>query len=309
VADKQTDLLCLGEPLVELNQQADGGYLAGIGGDTSNCAIAAARQGSQVAYLSRIGDDAFGRQLQACWSTEGVDASAVEVVDGAQTGVYFVSHDETGHHFSYRRAGSAASQLSVSTLASGAVKSAAILHLSGISLGISETAADASFAAIDVARQAGRAVSFDPNYRPALWPLARARALIHEAMSHCQIALPGLDDARLLTGLESPDEICDHYLKLGALVVALTLGAAGVMVATAERRELIAAHKVQAIDATGAGDTFDGAFLSQWGASGDAFAAARYANVAAALSTQGYGAVAPIPMRAQVESALNLAHD
>lgn len=309
MADKHTDLLCLGEPLVELNQQADGRYLAGIGGDTSNCAIAAARQSSQVAYLSRIGDDAFGRQLQACWASEGVDTSAVELVTGAQTGVYFVSHDESGHHFSYRRAGSAASQLDETMLDRQAVQSADILHLSGISLGISDTAADASFAAIDAARQAGRTVSFDPNYRPALWPLARARALIHEAMSHCQIALPGLDDARLLTGLETPDEICDHYLKLGAMVVALTLGAAGVMVATTERRETIAAHKVQPVDATGAGDCFDGAFLAQWNKSADAFAAARYANVAAALSTQGYGAVAPIPLRTEVESALSLARD
>ncbi|MFK7962470.1 MAG: sugar kinase [Burkholderiaceae bacterium] len=302
---KQTDLVCLGEPLIELNQQADGHYLPGIGGDTSNCAIAAARQGSRVAYLSRIGDDTFGQQLQACWASEAIDASAVQVVPEAQTGVYFVSHGEDGHQFSYRRAGSAASQMTPSALDYKVIEQTSVLHLSGISLGISNSAADACFAAIEAARQAGKTVSFDPNYRPALWPLPRARALIHEAMMLCQIALPGLDDARLLTGLTSADEICDLYLTRGAQIVALTMGAEGVILATPDQRERVAPYPVQAVDATGAGDTFDGTFLAQWMLTGDPFASARYANVAAALSTQGFGAVTPIPLREQVERVLH----
>ena len=298
------DILCAGEPLIELNQQADGRYLAGIGGDTSNAAIAAARQGARVGYLSQIGDDAFGRQLLQCWRDEQVDASAVTVHATAPTGLYFVNHDAEGHHFSYRRAGSAASLIRADQLPLAALAQARVLHLSGISLGISASAADASFAAIEAVRQAGGAVSFDPNYRPALWPLTRARALIHEAMAQCQIALPGLDDARLLTGLQEPDAIADFYLRLGVDIIGLTLGTDGVLVATAERRERIAPHRVQLVDATGAGDTFDGTFLAQWLQSGDAFAAARYGNAAAALSVQGFGAVTPIPRRAAVEGLL-----
>ncbi len=87
-------------------------------------------------------------------------------------------------------------------------------------------------------------------------------------------------------------------------IVALTLGAAGTLVATPAERQLIAGRKVDAVDATGAGDTFDGAFLAELAAGRDPFMAADYANAAAALSTMGYGAVAPMPRREQVEAFL-----
>jgi 2-dehydro-3-deoxygluconokinase len=107
-----------------------------------------------------------------------------------------------------------------------------------------------------------------------------------------------------LTGFADPERIVDFYLGLGPQVVALTLGAGGVLVATADRRESIPPRPARVVDATGAGDVFDGAFLAEYLRLGDPFAAARYANVAAALSTEGYGAVAPIPRRAAVEVAL-----
>lgn len=110
------DILCLGEPMLEFNEQPDGRYLAGHGGDTSNCAIAAARQGASVGYVTRIGDDAFGDSFLKLWAAEGVDASRVEKDPDAHTGIYFVTHDETGHRFSYFRAGSAASRMSPETL-------------------------------------------------------------------------------------------------------------------------------------------------------------------------------------------------
>ena len=106
-----TDLWCLGEPLLEFNQQPDGRYLPGHGGDTSNCAIAAARQGASVGYLTRVGQDAFGQSFLELWDAEGVDTSCVESDPEAHTGIYFVTHNESGHQFSYFRAGSAASRM------------------------------------------------------------------------------------------------------------------------------------------------------------------------------------------------------
>ena len=87
----------------------------------------------------------------------------------------------------------------------------------------------------------------------------------------------------------------------------LKLGKAGAVVATAKARERVPARTVKAVDATGAGDCFDGAFLAEFVRIGDPFAAARFANAAAALSTLGYGAVAPLPRRAEVEAALEKA--
>jgi 2-dehydro-3-deoxygluconokinase len=299
------DLLAIGEALVELNQPSDGApFVQGFGGDTSNAMIAAARLGADAAYFTAVGADRFGEALTALWVREGVDASRIVVSGGAHTGLYFVTHGAAGHEFSYMRAGSAASRIGESDLPQDRIRATKILHASGISQAISSSAADAVFSAIDIAREAKRLVSYDPNLRLKLWPLRRARAIIHEAMSLCDIALPGLDDAEALTGLREPDTIADFYLKLGAQVVVVKMGRGGALAATANRRERIYARAVKTVDATGAGDCFDGAFLAEYVRLSDPFAAARFANVAAALSTRGYGAVAPLPRRGEVEAAM-----
>lgn len=300
----QPDIICLGEPMLEFNQRPDGLYLAGHGGDTSNCAIAAARQGASVGYWTRLGADTFGDSFLTLWSEEQVDTSRIERDDQAHTGIYFVTHTESGHQFSYFRAGSAASRMIPDQMPEDYIAGAKILHVSGISQAISESAADSVFRAIEIARAAGVKVSYDSNLRLTLWPIERARAVTHAAMARCHIALPGLDDAEHLTGLSDPEAIVDFYLNLGAEVVALTLGAKGTLVATPDERRQIAGRKVSPQDATGAGDTFDGAFLAEIAAGRDPFAAAQYANAAAALSTQGLGAVAPMPRRSDVEAFL-----
>jgi 2-dehydro-3-deoxygluconokinase len=299
------DLIAIGEALFELNQPSDGApFNPGFGGDTSNAMIAAARSGASTGYFTAVGADRFGQALVELWRAEGVDASRVIVNGGAHTGIYFVTHGPEGHEFSYLRAGSAASRVTEADVPADYIGAARLLHVSGISQAISSSATDAVFAAIDIARQRKVLVSYDTNLRLKLWPLTRAKAVIHEAMKSVDIALPGLDDARQLTGLDQPDAIVDFYLRLGAGIVALTLGKDGALVATPQRRERIASIRVEAIDATGAGDAFDGAFLAELLESADPFKAARFANAAAALSTRGYGAVPPLPTRAQTLAAL-----
>ncbi|WP_436641126.1 sugar kinase [Microbaculum sp. FT89] len=298
------DILCLGEPMLEFNQKPDGNYLPGHGGDTSNCAIAAARLGARVGYITHVGADTFGNSFMALWRTEGVDTTTVRQVSDAHTGIYFVTHGPDGHEFSYFRAGSASSRMGPDDLPVDALKAARILHVSGISQAISTTAADAVFSAIEIVKAAGGRVSYDTNLRLKLWPIERARAVTHAAMARADIALPGLEDARQLTGLEDPDAIADFYLGLGCGVVALTLGPEGTLIATAEERRRIGGRRVVAVDATAAGDAFDGAFLSRVVAGDDPFTAARFANAAAALSTLGYGAVAPMPRKDAVDAFL-----
>ncbi|RYY93259.1 MAG: sugar kinase, partial [Comamonadaceae bacterium] len=139
----RVDILALGEPMVEFNQTGDGGgrlYLQGFGGDTSNAAIAAARQGARVGYLSAVGDDVYGRMLRDLWSREGVDHAGVRTDADAFTAVYFVTHDAQGHQFSFFRAGSAASRMQPEQLPAERIAQARVLHLSGISAAISATA-------------------------------------------------------------------------------------------------------------------------------------------------------------------------
>ena len=303
------DILCMGEPMLELNQQpaAEDGrvlYLEGQGGDTSNAAIAAARSGASTGMVTAIGEDRPGDGFMALWRREGVDTTTVLRRADAQTGMYIVTHDERGHDFTFYRSGSAASRYRPEDVPEAAIRAAKILHVSGISQAISDSACDAVFRAIGIAKSAGVQVSYDTNLRLRLWPAARATAVIHAAIAHADVALPSLEDARVLTGLEAPEAISDFYLRLGCRLVLLKLGAAGVLVATAWKRVLVSGRRVAAVDATGAGDTFAGAFLARHVAGDDPVTAGRYANAAAALSTTGYGAVAPIPRRDAVEAFL-----
>jgi len=301
------DILAYGEPMVEFNQTGEGGrrlYLQGFGGDSSNFAIAAARQGAQVGYFSALGDDHHGRMLRSLWDEEGVDHGSVLTDAAAFTAIYFVTHGPSGHEFHFLRSGSAASRLTPADVPRARVTSAKVLHLSGISLAISASACDTGYAAIDAAREAGAKVSFDTNLRLKLWSIARARAVMSDVMRRADICLPSYDDVRTITGIEDADALVDHCLRLGAKTVALKLGERGAIVADAGQRHRIAPFPCKPVDATGAGDTFGGAFVARLVA-GDSLAdAGRYAAAAAALSTEGYGAVAPIPRAAEVRAAL-----
>ncbi|MDN7590927.1 sugar kinase [Burkholderia seminalis] len=293
------EILALGEAMIEFNQSQPGRpeFLQGFGGDTSNFCIAAARQGASTGFVSAIGDDPFGRLLAGMWQAEQVDTTYVRIDRTAPTGVYFVTHGVDGHQFDYLRAGSAASRYAAADLPLDALAAAKAVHLSGISLAISTSACDAAFAAIDHARRHGAKVSFDTNLRLKLWPLPRARAVMREALRQTDICLPSWDDVTALTGANDRDAIVDAMLEHGPQVVALKLGKEGAYVATPSERRVVPGFTVEAVDATGAGDCFGGAFVARIVAGDDPFAAARYANAAAALSTTGYGAVAPIPHR------------
>jgi 2-dehydro-3-deoxygluconokinase len=304
------DIVSLGEPMIEFNQTGDGGgrlYLQGYGGDSSNFAIAAARQGARVAYVSALGDDLYGRLLRDLWAAEGVDHTGVKTDAQAYTAIYFVTHDARGHHFSFFRSGSAASRMTPADLPRERIAVAKVLHLSGITLAISSSACDTAYAAIETARAGGVKVSFDTNLRLKLWPIDRARAVMSDVIAFCDLCLPSLDDMTAITGLTDADAIVDHCLRLGAKTVALKLGAQGALVADACTRHRIAAHPCKALDATGAGDTFGGAFVARLIAGDNLIAAGRYATIAAALSTEGYGAVDPIPDAKRVRAALDAA--
>ncbi len=299
------DLICFGEAMVELNQQKDNGYIEGIGGDTSNCAVAAARAGANVGVIGALGHDAFGQKICDLWKNENIHHDHIKRDAHHPTGIYLIHHDSYGHHFSYYRKNSAASHFGANQLPHEAIKKAKILHISGISLAISQTACDAVYEAIKIAKENNVKISFDTNYRPALWPLGRAQAIINHVASMADYLLPSYDDAFLLTGLKDSADICDFYHQRGAKNIALTLGSQGVFLSKEGQTETIAAQKVSVTDATGAGDTFDGNFLARILLGDDISQAAQYANIAASLSVQKYGAIASMPHQKQVKEIMN----
>jgi 2-dehydro-3-deoxygluconokinase len=254
--------------------------------------------------ITALGRDMPGDSFMRLWAREGVDTACVLRTERGPTGVYFVTHDAAGHHFLHYRTGSAAALYAPGDVPAAAIAAARVLYVSGISQGISASACDAVFAAIDVAERHGVKFAYDTNYRPRLWPPMRAAAVMHAAMARADYAFPGAEDVTILTGLTDPDAMLDFYLRLGSKVVVLKMGAAGAYVATTRARVRVPAYPVAAVDATGAGDTFCGSFLARVLAGDGPEAAARYAVVAAGLKCRGYGAVGPIPAAAEVWQAL-----
>lgn len=302
-----TDIICFGEPLVEFSQTQQPNahhYVQGYGGDACNTAVAASRQGASVGILTALGADKFSQSLRQLWYEEGIDASHVATNGASHTGIYFISYANGQHFFDYLRQGSAASLIGPADLPLEYIRNARYLHVSGISQAISDSACDAVFEALKIARQAGATTSYDTNLRLKLWPLERARATIHAGVALADIAMPGLEDARQLTGLEDPEAIVDYYLDLGPTMVVLKMGAQGVLLAHDGQRTYIKPLTVEPLDATGAGDIFDGVFLAQLAQGTAVVTAARAANAAAALSTLKQGAIESAPSRAQVEMAL-----
>jgi 2-dehydro-3-deoxygluconokinase len=311
-ADKRLDMVALGEAMLEFNQiqKEPPLYLQGFGGDTSNAVIAAARAGARTGYLTRIGQDHWGKRLLTLWHNEGVDTTGVQTDPLASTGVYFVSHDEAGHHFSYARAGSAASRMQVQDLSGSwqdCIAASQWLHVSGISLALSPSACETVLAAMRWARQNGTQVSLDSNLRLRLWSLTQAQQAMAQALLLCDLFLPSLEDMVALTGLTQAEDIARWSHAQGVPQVVIKLGAEGALCSQAGQLTHLPACPVQSVDATGAGDCFAGNLLARL-ASGESLSdAARYANAAAALSVQGHGAVAPLPRSAAVMQMLESA--
>ncbi|MFQ6551858.1 sugar kinase [Aestuariibius insulae] len=294
------DLLTLGEPLFEFAHISGDDWRSGHGGDVSNVAIAAARQGAKAGIVTRLGDDGFGQSFRDLWSTEGVDHSHTETDRNAPTGLYFIRQTDQGHVFDYRRAGSAAAQFAPETLPKEPLQKTKILHFSGITQAISDRSNEAALLAAQIAKEAGARISYDPNLRLKLWPLDKAQTQIERALKITDIALPGLDDAQQLTGLLDPEAIIALYHDLGPEIVALTMGAEGTLVSDNKTITHLLPLKVEAVDATGAGDCFDGTFLARLAAGDTPRDAAAYATTAAAISVTGHGAVSPIPVTEDV---------
>ena len=303
-----TEILALGEPLVEfvrLPDPVDGRavYRQGFGGDTSNAIIAAARQGAKTGYVTAVGGDPFGAALMELWQDEGVDTTTVQTRPQDPTGVYFVQPHASGRSFSYARRGSAASLYGPDDLPLDAIRAARVLHVSALSQAVSGAMRAAVRRASEVARAAGVLVSFDTNLRLNLWTLDEARAAIFDLLPLADIVMPSDDEAATLLGTTNEAAILARFGAQGARVVILKRGARGPLIRAGGETFEVPVPQVSAVDSTGAGDSFAGAWLAYYLETGDARIATDRAARVAAGTVSGYGAVDPIPRRAEVLAA------
>lgn len=270
--------------------------LLDVGGAEANLSIALARLGHTARFISRLGDDPFGRRVRAVLAAEGVDTSALMVDAGAPNGVFFREWLADGaRRVYYYRAGSAASRLTPGDLTSDQFAGARILHLTGITPALSSSCAAACIRAIELARAAGALVSFDPNFRPRLWSAVQARETLLPLMRAADIILMGHEDAQALLGSGDDQEALTAAAALGARIVVLKRAERGALaLVDGQRFEAPATPATRVIDPVGAGDGFDAGFLAGqlrgWGISESLTLGARVgaAAVAALGDYAGY---------------------
>lgn len=295
------DILCIGEPLIEFRHMDAKQYIKGYGGDVSNCCIAASRMGARSGIFTLLGDDEFGDDLVELWQKQGVYHDEVIRLHDGETGLYFIHYRHGNHEFTYRRKNSAASRLQPEHIGAANIEKAKVLHVSGISQAISDSACTAIGEAVAIAKQNSVLVCYDLNFRPRLCSAEIALRNLENLLDKVDILIPSIEDICLLYQTD------DHEAVLAKIsrqvpVIALTMGKEGAMIIQGDKRQLVEAIKVEPLDATGAGDIFDGSFLAEYIRHEDPLKAARFANVAAAISTTRHGAVDSMPTRKEVEA-------
>ncbi len=305
------DVVSLGECMVEMfcdGRIKDASlFTKAYGGDTLNTIVAARRLGSTAGFITKVGIDPFADFLLSNWRLEGIDLSQTKLVPGFN-GIYFISLMENGEReFTYYRPGSAASTLSPDDLDHKYIASAKILHTSGITQAISSTARDAALAAFKIARGAGVLTSFDPNLRLKLTTLKQAREDLTEILQYTDIFLPSSPDETepLFPGMDH-EQIIDYLVSKGVKHVAIKCGADGCVVASGGKvHRLAPKSEVEVVDATGAGDAFNGGFIHGLVRGLSACDAARIGMVMASLKLAGRGAILSLPTKQDVIAALN----
>jgi len=258
---------CVGETMVSL-VSAHGQLLddatelqLDIAGAESNVAMYLADQGIPASWVSRVGDDPFGRRILTRIAATGADVSDVEVDTGRPTGLMVKDPQVESTRVYYYRGGSAASAMSPGTLNRPAVREASILHLTGITAALSTSCAELARAALRPDRVPSPSVSFDVNYRPTLWAPDDAGPVLYELASRADVTFVGLDEANRLWG-PLPDAAAVRELLSGPPLLIVKDGPVGATAFTAESELFVPALRVDVAEPVGAGDAFAAGVLA-----------------------------------------------
>jgi len=301
------DILAFGETMAMFVAETPGD-LASVGhfgkriaGADNNVAIGLSRLGFKVAWLSRVGNDSFGRFVRACLEAEGLDCTRLKVDPRHPTGFQLKSRVSDGSDpvVEYFRRGSAASHLNIDEDYDAGLLAARHLHATGIPPALSPSVRAFSRHLLEAMRGAGRSISFDPNLRPSLWDSeAQMRRELNELAALADWVLPGLAEGRLLTGYDSPADIAAFYLDRGAQAVAIKLGPQGAYWQTgAAEGEVAGVAVAEVVDTVGAGDGFATGFVSAMLDGLGVAAAVARGNWIGARAVQVVGDMEGLPLR------------
>jgi len=263
-------LLAVGETMVLLTTAEVGrlrhasSLTLGVAGAESNVAIGARRLGCPAAWVGRVGDDELGELVVSRIRAEGVDVAGVVRDPGAPTSLMFKERRtaEMVRVRYYRRNGPG-SRLEPGDLDPAQVAAAGLLHVTGITPALSDSARATVDHAIELARAAGVPVSFDLNYRSALWPPDQAAAVCRDLAARADIVFAGDDEAELL-GLDGdPPDLARGLAALAGGHAVVKLGERGAVAAVDGQVHTVDPVRVQAVDPVGAGDAFVAGYLAE----------------------------------------------
>lgn len=306
LAPPKLDLLCIGEVMLELschgNFKNAEVFSSTYAGDTFNTAVAVSRLGSQVGYVTRVGQDPFADGLISMFDQEGINTAYVRPCPG-YTGVYFLAVDNNGsREFIYHRKGSAASHLSEDDINSRMIQNTSAVYASGISLALSPGALKATVKAFKLAKEAGVLTAFDINYRKELWK-GREEAFdaIHQILPYVDVILPSWpEDIAALFTFRNPEQAIEYFWCHGVPLVILKAGVKGAYLGFRRQIQYVPAMDVHVVDTTAAGDAFNGGFLHGLITGHSLVDCARLGNTTAGLKIQQYGTTSSLPYRDEV---------
>lgn len=298
-------LCVLGEYIIDFtwqgkNEKGLPGYTQNPGGAPANVACAASKLGVPAGIITKLSNDVFGRFLyQYAESLGCIDLRGVVRSDDP-TGIAFALLDETGERdFVFYRHNCADAMLRPEDIREELLVECSVLHFSSVSLA-SQPSREATLHAVRTARKLGKQISFDINFRAPLWNKPEeAKAAVAEAMALADIVKASEEEAQMF-GADTPEAAASVFLEAGPALVLITFGSEGSRYYTKDFTGTVPSFSVKAVDTTGAGDNFMGAFLARFIQEGQPpealpedtiHAMLRYANAAGAICASRYGAI------------------
>lgn len=269
--DKGADpaVVCIGETMGLFHAKASGPlaysreFSLGIGGAESNLAIGLSRLGIKSAWVGRLGADSIGDVIVHDLQAEGVHVHAIRDADSFTGLMVKERRTSQSQKVWYARRGSAGSRLAPEDIPRDLIGQCRILHVSGITAAVSDSACAALKYAISIARSSGTLVSFDVNYRSALWTREAAAETLRPLLSSVDILFAGEDEAEMLVGQSDPAVQARLLSQLGPTQVLIKRGSRGCEACIEGQRACREAIRIQAVDTVGAGDAFAAGYLAE----------------------------------------------
>lgn len=322
--EKKYDVVALGEILIDFTPcgKSEAGqrvFEQNPGGAPANVLTALSKFGRKTAFIGKVGKDMHGQFLKEVLLENAIETKGLVEDKDAFTTLAFVALSDDGERsFSFARKPGADTCLRENELEKALIKESKVFHIGSLSL-TAEPAKGTTFKALEIAKEAGCIISYDPNYRAPLWESKE------DAIREMRSVIPFVDvmklsdeETELLTGIEKPENAAFKLIQQGVSMVAVTLGAEGALIATKEGCAQVAGYSAQMVDSTGAGDSFWGGFLHKLLESEvvmqgrplteisleEAITFTEFGNAVASLCVEKRGAIPAMPSLEEVQKRL-----